>query len=325
MNGTATIYDQLSALADPIRGRLLLALEGQELTVSELKAVLQLPQSTISRHLKVLSDEQWVVSRANGTSNWYRLAGEALSPASRLVWEAVREEMAATTAVERDRVRLRRVLAARHARSQQFFATSAGQWDRMRVELFGEGIEWLALAGLIEPHWTVADLGAGTGALARVLAPLARRVIAVDESPTMLEAARRTLAGLDSVELERGALESLPIETGSVHAAFTVLVLHHVPDPVRALAETARILVPAGRAIIVDMVPHDRAEYREQMGHQWLGIGRERLEEWTRAAGLALVSYRSLPIHPLATGPGLFVAAARPADVPRTAEDPCPS
>ena len=53
---TLAILDDLSALADITRDRLLLLVESQELTVSELCAVLQLPQSTISRHLKALAD-----------------------------------------------------------------------------------------------------------------------------------------------------------------------------------------------------------------------------------------------------------------------------
>ncbi|MFM8536043.1 MAG: ArsR family transcriptional regulator, partial [Acidimicrobiia bacterium] len=46
----------MAALADPIRCRMLLPLERHELTVNEICSVLQLPQSTVSRHLKTLAD-----------------------------------------------------------------------------------------------------------------------------------------------------------------------------------------------------------------------------------------------------------------------------
>ena len=302
------LFERLSALADPIRCRLLMALERQELTVSELKGALQLPQSTVSRHLKVLADEGWVSSRTSGTSNWYRFQSRDLDPAARRLWLVVREQVADTAPARRDADRIRTALAARHSWSQEFFATRAGQWDRLRAELFGSGIEWAALAGFMEPEWTVADLGSGTGQLTSALAPLVRRVIAVDESAAMLRSAAQRLKGWDSVELRQGTLEALPIEAGTLDAAFAVLVLHHVAEPSGAIEEAARVLRPGGRFVIVDMVPHERSEYRETMGHQWLGFGVDELGRWSREAGLLLKAYRPLPPDPAVKGPGLFVA-----------------
>src|SRR5207253_2319535 len=159
-----------TALADPTRSRLLVALERNELTVNELTAVLQLPQSTISRHLKALSAEGWLDSRAEATSRYYRIASASLDPASRKLWSIVRDEVIHTNAAEQDARRIQAVLAERSTRSQQFFSTSAGQWDRMRLELFGRRAD-IALLGLLDERWTVADLGSGTGAITQSLAP----------------------------------------------------------------------------------------------------------------------------------------------------------
>ena len=82
--------DRLTALADPIRARLLLVLERHELTVGELRAALQLPQSTVSRHLRALADAGWVTSREDGTSNRYRMATRELDTAGRRLWHSVR-------------------------------------------------------------------------------------------------------------------------------------------------------------------------------------------------------------------------------------------
>src|SRR6478672_9773414 len=152
------IFGQMTALADPTRSRLLLALERNELTVNELTAILQLPQSTISRHLKALSAEGWLDARAEGTSRHYRIASTSLDPASRKLWSIVRDEVVHTNAAEQDARRTQAVLAERSTRSQQFFSTSAGQWDRMRLELFGRRAD-VALLGLLDESWTVADLG----------------------------------------------------------------------------------------------------------------------------------------------------------------------
>ena len=182
----------MTALADPTRSRLLLALERNELTVNELRAVLQLPQSTISRHLKQLSAEGWVDARAEGTSRYYRIATASFDPAAKRLWQLVRDEIIHTAAAEHDARRTNAVLAERSTKSQQFFSTSAGQWDRMRMDLFGRRAD-VALLGLLDEKWKVADLGCGTGAVSQALAPFVDRVIAVDESSAMLSAAKKRL------------------------------------------------------------------------------------------------------------------------------------
>src|SRR6185295_12911090 len=134
---TATIVSRLQSLADATRNRLLLLLERQELTVTELCAALHLPQSTASRHLKVLADDGWITSRADGASRLYRLNVADLDSGMRRLWQVVREQIANTPAAARDAERLRAVLAERRAESEAFFASAAGQWDKLRTELFG--------------------------------------------------------------------------------------------------------------------------------------------------------------------------------------------
>jgi len=157
----------------------------------------------------------------------------------------------------------------------------------------------------------VGDLGCGTGRAAERLAPWVRRVVAVDGSESMLEEAAYRLQSAENVELRRGELEKLPVEEGELDAALLVLVLHHVADPQAALAEVARAVKPGGRLVILDMRPHDRAEYRGRMGHQWLGFGREELEGWLRGAGFSGFRDHSLSPEPETRGPALFVATAR--------------
>jgi ArsR family transcriptional regulator len=304
------VFDRLSALADPLRGRLLLALERQELTVREVQAVLQLPQSTVSRHLKVLADSGLVVTRGEGTSNWYRMPARELDPAMRRLWLAVREEVAGSTAARRDTERLQRVLAERHLTSQRFFASSAGQWDRLRRELFGERAELLALLGLLDESWSVGDFGCGTGQIAAMLAQFVRRVVAVDESAAMLRSARQRARDLPNVEIRSGTLSALPVADGELDAALLVLVLHHANDPAQALAAARRTLRPGGKLLVVDMQPHDHAEYRDQMGHQWLGFSEPQLRGWLEEAGFGPIRFVTLPADPGARGPTLFAATA---------------
>jgi ArsR family transcriptional regulator len=301
------VYDRLQTLGDETRARLLLLLEDHEFTVSDLCAALQLPQSTVSRHLRVLADGGWVVSRADGTSRHYRLA--ELDAAAEELWRVVRGRAAEGAASRADAERARAVRSRRRERSREFFSVAAADWDRMRGELFGDGSEMLPLYGLLDPAWTVADLGAGTGALAARISPFVKRVIAVDGSAQMLAALRDRLAGVTNVDSRQGELEALPLEDGSCDVAFMLLVLHYIVEPAEALREACRILGPGGRLILVDMREHDREEYRSSMGHVWTGFAPDRIEAWAKEAGFGRTSVMPLSPDPDAAGPMLFVAS----------------
>lgn len=305
------VLDRLAALGDPTRTRLLLVLERQELTVSELCVVLQAPQSTVSRHLKALSDGSWVVSRPDGTRRFYRVDRDGLPTAMNRLWGAVREELAASPAAAQDRTRLTSVLAQRRSRSKEFFSSEAGQWDHMRDDLFGAGFYLQGLPGLLDETWTVGDLGCGTGHVAASLAPFVAQVIAVDGSEAMLAEARRRLAGCDNVQVLHGDMEALPMEDATLDAAVVALVLHHLPDPGRALAEMARVMRPGGRILVIDMLPHHREDLAGRMGHVWLGFAEETIGSYLDEAGFENPRIVPLPADSRAQGPALFAAAAR--------------
>jgi ArsR family transcriptional regulator len=310
MNGRAPVLlDHLAALADATRSRLLLLLDRHELTVSELCAILQLPQSTVSRHLKALADSGWLDARAEGTSRVYSMARDDLDAPARRLWRLVREQVAATSAATEDQRRLQRVLADRRSATEAYFTSSAGTWDRVRTELFGDRFHLAALAGLADRHWVVGDLGCGTGEVIATIAPFVGHVIGVDQSAAMLQAARRRLHGVGNVDLRRGELEALPIDDGRLHVALMMLVLHHAPDPRAAVGEMARVLAPGGRALIVDMFPHDRDSYR-QMGHVWLGFAGDHLQRLLEAVGFVDPRIVALPPDARAKGPALFVCSA---------------
>jgi len=312
MNGRApAILDHLAALADTTRSRILLLLDRHELTVGELCGIMQLPQSTVSRHLKALADAGWIASRAEATSRLYTMVRGGLDAPAHRLWLLVREQVGPSPAAAQDQRRLQATLAERRTKSQEFFSSSAGQWDRVRDELFGDRFHLAALAAFAHGDWTVGDLGCGTGQVSAAIAPFVARVIAVDASAAMLQGAKKRLHGLENVELRRGDLEALPIDDARLDAATLMLVLHHVAEPQRALSEVARVLKPAGRAVVVDMLPHDRENYRQQMGHVWLGFADEHVRRLFGELGFEDVRIVSLPADGRAKGPGLFVASAR--------------
>lgn len=309
------IFSHLSALSDPIRARLLLVLDRQELMVSELCTVLQLPQSTVSRHLKVLGDENLVSSRPDGTSRRYRMVSGKLDQPLRKLWQLVKDQVSDTPSSQQDMLRLQTVLNQRKSASQEFFSSSAGQWDRMRAELFGSRADIIGILNLLDSSWVVGDLGCGTGQMSELLAPFVGEVIAIDESAAMLSAARKRLQPYKNVTVKNGDLLSLPIDNQTLDVALIFFVLHYSADPQAVFTEASRVLKPNGRLLIVDLAPHDRPEFRDIMGHVWQGFSAEEISGWAEGAGLENVRYSAIPPDPAAKGPTLFAASATRPDV----------
>lgn len=312
-NDNLSILRVLEALADPVRLRTVRILEGQELAVGEIAKVLQLPQSSVSRHLKTLSDAGLVAKRAAGTAALYRVVMDDMPMAIRAVWMSVREQLS-DAEFQDDSRRIAAVLAERRLDSQAFFGRVAGEWDDLRNRLFGTGFTARSLLAFLSPEWTVADLGCGTGNVTELVAPHVERVVAVDRVEAMLEAARLRLNRARNVQFLSGAIEKLPLKDGAVDAAVCVLVLHHIPDPARAVKEMRRILRAdrgGGVVLIVDMVEHDREDYRHTMGHAHLGFSGEAMTALLREAGFRSIRVVEMEPDPEGKGPALFAATGR--------------
>src|SRR3954465_495375 len=247
----------MDCLADPMRLRLLRILERHELGVADLCDVLQAPQSTVSRHLKLLLEQGWVQSRRQGTNHLYEMILDELVPAARKLWLIAREQMETWATLSQDELRLQRRLAQRENDSESFFAGAAGEWDRIRNELYGSRFDLHAVLPLLPPTHVVADLGCGAGELAANLAKHVKTVIGVDNSAEMLKAAKRRANGLTNLDLRKGDLEALPLKDGEADAALMILALTYVPEPQLAINEMARVIEPGGRAVVVDLLRHD--------------------------------------------------------------------
>ena len=150
--------------------------------------------------------------------------------------------------------------------------------------------------------------------MAAILAPHVKQVIGVDASDEMLDAARLRFSDMTdapmNIEWRKGTLEALPMTPDSMDAVTLMLVLHHLPSPAQALGEAARVLKPGGRVLIVDMAPHEKEEYRRQMGHVWLGFSEEQMKKMLTTAGFTRVKVHALPPATAAKGPALFAATA---------------
>jgi ubiquinone/menaquinone biosynthesis C-methylase UbiE len=310
---SSSVLDRLSLLAEPSRSRILLVLDRHELTVNELCTVLQMPQSTVSRHLKLLVDDGWLVARGEGTNRFYKMVASRLDNATRDLWAVVSSQYTLSGVATQDLRRAESVLAKRRDKAAVFFLNSANAWDAMRTEMIGARTDLLALLDLLDPSWVVGDLGCGAGHIAEALAPCVSRVIAVDESGPMLSAAKLRLDQYANVDLRPGTIESLPIDDDTLDAAVLFLVAHFITDPAKVMREIRRVIKPGGRLLIVDLTSHDRVEYVVQLGHVWQGFDGDQMKQWLSEAGFTSSRYRALPADPAARGPAMFAASARKA------------
>jgi ArsR family transcriptional regulator len=269
-----------------------------------------LPQSTVSRHLKTLSDQGWVRSRRQATNHLYRTLLDELEAPARRLWLLAREQTDDWPTVRQDRLRLDERLRSRQTDASAFFAGAAAEWDRLRAELYGATFTHAATLALLSPLLVVADLGCGTASVAAQLAPHVKQVIGVDNSAAMLKAARRRTAELKNVDLRRGELESLPIDAGACDAALLLLALTYVESAASVLKEAARVLKPGGRAVVVDLLPHDRDDFRRQMGQRHAGFDPKDVERMMQSAGLLPITAYPLPPEQGVKGPALFLATA---------------
>ena len=279
----ASIVNSLRGLADPTRLRILCLLRREDLSVAELQEVLSMGQSRISTQLAQLKRGGLVQDRRSGKRVIYGLA-ESPHQGMRLteLLAAVAPELEDT---EADEAALALVLARRTDRMRAYFDELAGKFGKTYLP----GRSWKGLAeSLLKlmPPMIIADLGAGEGTFSQLLAQRAQRVIAIDNSPKMIEYASGIARqnGVTNLEFRVGDLENPPIEAGSVDLAFFSQALHHAVKPDRAVKAAHRILRPGGRIVILDLLCHGFEEARELYLDSWLGFSQAQLQGFLEAA-----------------------------------------
>jgi len=273
-------------LADPTRLRILAALREHELSVAELQEVLGVGQSRISNHLSQLKSVGLLRDRREGQKAYYR-RGEL----AREVWTLADGAAAELGTRARDEAALRMVLDQRLEKSKRYFDAVAGRLGKK----YCPGRSWEAVGRLLlslAPRQVYADLGAGEGLISQLLAARAKKVIALDHSPKMVEVGRELAkrSGLKNLEYRQGDLENPPIRPGSVDVAILSQALHHAVKPPRALEAAEKILRPGGTILILDLVEHSFEAARELYADVWLGFAPAELARMMREAGFEGVS-----------------------------------
>lgn len=270
----------LKLLTDPTRLRILLLLDAEALSVADLQELLGMGQSRISTQLSQLKGGGLVRDERSGKHNFYR--SEMPAELCKLAKEAAKE----VPEVEKDIAALRHLQRKRRDKTRAYFDELAGRFGKDYVP----GRSWKGLAEAllkVTNHGVVADLGAGEGTLAQMLARQADRVIAVDLSPKMVEFGRELALrhDLQNLEYRLGDIEEPPLDDSSVDLAFLSQALHHAGSPEKALVQAYRIVKPGGRLVVLDLLQHGFEEARELYADVWLGFGEGELAALLEKAG----------------------------------------
>lgn len=277
-----TLVKALRLLADETRLRLLLLLQQEELSVVELQEILGMGQSRISTHLAQLRQAGLVRDRRAGKNIYYVLAPAATDGGLAPILKAAEE----LTEVPGDSRALQLTLAKRKDKAREYFNQLAGKFGRT----YCPGRTWQGMAHLflaLIPGLTVADLGAGEGTLAQLLARRAHRVIAIDNSEKMVEFGSQLARdhGFQNLEYRQGDLENPPIDPASIDVAILSQALHHAQNPGRTVAAAFTMLKPGGKIAILDLLAHQFEKARELYADTWLGFTEAQLLEFLEAAG----------------------------------------
>ena len=279
-----SMLKSLKLLSDPTRLRILMLVEREALSVAELQEVLGMGQSRISTQLSQLKLEGLVNDERSGKNNIYTCSADPdLMEVARLAAAEVAE-------VPADDAALSHLLRKRKDTSRAYFDELAGRFGKDYVP----GRSWKALAeALIKVlnYQVVADLGAGEGTLAQLLAQRAEKVIAVDLSPKMVEFGQNlaTQNGLTNLEYRIGDIEEPPIENATLDLAILSQALHHAERPQRAIDAAFRALKPGARLIVLDLFQHHFEEAREMYGDRWLGFSESELASMLEKSGFTQI------------------------------------
>lgn len=291
------------ALSDETRLRLMHVLNRHELSVNELVNILEMGQSRVSRHLKILTSAGLLSSRRDGLWVFYSAVSDG---EERAFLDAMTPFITADMVLQADLDMAQKMIEERALKTRQFFNAIAEDWDELNREVLG-GFDLAAavvdsmpqsVPQSMETCTVAVDLGCGTGSVLDRMLKHSREVIGVDGSPRMLELARRRFVeGADRVSLRIGELDHLPLRDAEADFACINMVLHHLSDPQAALTEIRRVLRKDGLLFVTDFDQHSNEHMRTEYGDRWLGFDRDYLVYMLNAAGFTVNSFRKQSVE----------------------------
>lgn len=288
---TEPLAQLLKAAGDDLRLAILQVLARDSYGVLELAQALDVKQSGMSHHLKILANAGLVVTRREGNTIFYRRStlapDDPLAPLKRELFRQI-------DGIELPfQDGLKRVWHERSQASRRFFLENA---DKFRAQQ-----DLIASFGVYESHVTELldlsplpgrqsslEVGPGAGEFLPLLSSRFDEVLALDTSPQMLAQARALVDDqkLGNVRLLEGDTSQLAPFANRFDCAVLNMVLHHTPSPATLFNDISVSLKARGVLLVTELCLHDQNWTQQACGDIWLGFAPEDLQEWATASGL---------------------------------------
>ncbi|KPX39098.1 metalloregulator ArsR/SmtB family transcription factor [Pseudomonas syringae pv. tagetis] len=287
--------DDLSALCkaggDPLRLNVLRVLTNDSFGVLELAQIFAIGQSGMSHHLKVLAQADLVATRREGNAIFYRRALPHTDLPGGRLHAALLDEVDTLDLPDDVQSRIGLVHRQRALASQDFFARTAEKFRAQQDLIAGLAQYSESLLTLLDKlsfgaQATALEVGPGDGGFLPELARRFRQVIAMDNSPVMLDLARGVCERKSLANVELRLADALTDAKVSADCVVLNMVLHHFAVPAEALRQLAEHVKPGGSLLVTELCSHDQSWAREACGDLWLGFEQEDLAHWAIAAGL---------------------------------------
>ncbi len=279
----------LKACSDPIRLQILRLLKRDSLTASELALVLDIKQSALSHHLKIMTQAAWLNTRREGNTLFYRRHINTdlnVAPVQQSILACLDND-------DLDKSAQATLSAIRHARQQigaAFFESHAEELDSVTDRIAGykhysDAIQDALKRSPLKRHQSALEIGPGDGGFLPFLSEHFEQVYALDIAQPMLDLAKTQVKDLDNIEFIHGDIKTALHE--NVHADLVALnmVLHHIASPAEFLAQCWEILNNEGQLLITDLCAHQQDWVREACGDFWMGFEPDELLGWARQLG----------------------------------------
>ena len=290
---TIASIEQLShyckATADSQRLQILRALSKESFGVLELCQVLEVGQSALSHHLKILANASLVETRREGTSIFYRRALIHAEDPLKLLRQALFESIDSTELPMEHAARIREVYDCRHGKAKSFFRKNADRFQENQNLIaeynhYSQCIDDVLDNESISPNATAIEIGPGDSDLILTLAKRFHSITAIDNTVEMLEKTRRktATAEIDNVNFLVGELRD---HGEDCELLVLNMVLHHLASPINFFFEAKQHLKAGGCLLIADLCAHDQDWTRDNCGDLWLGFDADELDGWASAAG----------------------------------------
>ena len=288
--------DELTALnkaaADPLRLRILLLLQQDSFGVLEIAEIFAISQSRLSHHLKILASAGLLTTRREGNSIFYRRAlinGDSLDPIRRSIFSAV-DNLPEDAEM---REALNTIYSERARQSQSFFEKHASQLTDVTDLIAGHGHYAASINEVLDTlalpkQASAMEVGPGLGGFLPPLCEKFESVVALDNSPNMLEMAKNHCDEQlqQKIQFVLGDPASAIAQNIRVDFLAFNMVVHHIPSPSEVFKESAALLNNGGYLLVTDLCPHDQDWVKESCGDIWLGLDPDQINSWANEAGL---------------------------------------